>query len=167
MTPVGSRKLEVNPTEANIVRHIFTRYLALGSVHALQRELAGQGICSKLRATARAARIGGQSFSRGALFHLLRNRIYLGQIVHRDMIHDGEHDGIVEVEAFDKVQRLLDANARRHRTAADTRVVKAPLTGRLFDASGEAMSPTFSRGKSGRGYRYYVSKVAAAGRTPG
>jgi site-specific DNA recombinase len=52
---------------------------------------------------------------------------------------------------------MLNANARRHRTAADHRIAKAPLTGKLFDASGEPMTPTFSRGQSGRAYRYYVS----------
>jgi hypothetical protein len=55
------------------------------------------------------------------------------------------------------VQEKLDANARRHRAAAHHRVVKAPLTGKLFDMAGEPMSPTFSRGRSGRSYRYYVS----------
>ena len=72
-------------------------------------------------------------------------------------MHEGEHQAIVPQELFDRVQERLDANARRHRAAADHRVVKAPLTGKLFDAAGEPMTPTFSRGKSGRAYRYYVS----------
>ena len=101
--------------------------------------------------------MGGQPFSRGALFHLLRNRLYLGQIVHRGVVHDGEHDAIVSEDMFARVQSRLDANARRHRATAHHRVVKAPLTGKLFDAAGDPMSPTFSRGKSGRSYSYYVS----------
>jgi DNA invertase Pin-like site-specific DNA recombinase len=153
----GSRKLEVNAAEAAQVRAIFERYCALGSVHRLQQELSQAGILSKQRVTASGKRCGGQPFSRGALFHLLRNRLYLGQIVHREAIHEGEHHAIVSTELFDQVQQLLDAHARRHRAAAGTRLIKAPLTGRLFDAGGEAMSPTHSRGKSGRSYRYYVS----------
>src|SRR5690606_13408922 len=91
----GTRTLKVNESEAATVRHIYERYLALGSVHALQRELAEQGLRSK-RHTARTGKeLGGQPFSRGALFHLLRNRIYLGQIVHRDAVHEGEHEAIV------------------------------------------------------------------------
>lgn len=101
--------------------------------------------------------MGGTTFSRGALFHLLRNRIYLGQIVHRGAVHDGEHDAIVDAELFEAVQRSLDANARRHGANGEQRMSRAPLTRKLFDAVGEPMSPTFSRGRSGRSYRYYVS----------
>jgi site-specific DNA recombinase len=153
----GSRKLEVNASEAGIVRHAFARYLELGSVHALQRELAEQDVLSKRRVSAAGKVTGGGPFSRGALFHLLRNRIYLGQIVHRDQVYPGEHEAIVDAELFDRVQHVLDANARRHRSASGHRIIKAPLTGKLFDAAGQPMSPTFSRGQSGRAYRYYVS----------
>ena len=153
----GTRTLQINESEATTVRHVYERYLALGSVHALQRELTDQGLRSKRHTTLKGKELGGQPFSRGALFHLLRNRIYLGQIVHRELVHEGEHQAILPQELFDRVQAKLDANARRHRAAAEHRVVKAPLTGKLFDAAGEPMSPTFSRGKSGRAYRYYVS----------
>ena len=159
----GTRTLQVNENEAQTVKHIFKRYLALGSVHALQRELTEQGLCSKRHTTRTGKELGGQPFSRGALFHLLRNRIYLGQIVHRDVVHEGEHHAIVPLELFDRAQQKLDANARRHRASADHRVVKAPLTGKLFDAAGEPMSPAFSRGKGGRAYRYYVSTSVQQG----
>ncbi|MEO6093677.1 MAG: recombinase family protein [Novosphingobium sp.] len=153
----GSRKLQVNEAEAVTVRMIFALYLDLGSVHQLQRELAERGIVSKQRITASGRDTGGVPFSRGAVFHLLRNRIYLGQILHKGQVHDGTHFAIVEPALFDAVQQHLDGNARRHRSAADVRVVRAPLVGKLFDASGEAMSPAFSRGRGGRVYRYYVS----------
>jgi site-specific DNA recombinase len=153
----GTRKLVVNHAEAETVRAIFARYLELGSVHGLQRELANAGIVSKQRTAPDRSVRGGQPFSRGALFHLLRNRLYLGQIVHRSVVHEGEHDGIVDPTLFDRVQHMLDGNVRRHRKTGEARVIKAPLTGKLIDAAGEVMSPTFSRGKSGRSYRYYVS----------
>lgn len=99
----------------------------------------------------------GQPFSRGALFHLLRNQIYLGKIVHKDQVFEGAHDSIVDPDLFDRVQARLDAQVRRHSSNAKQRSKKAPLTGKLFDAAGEPMSPAASRGKSGRAYRYYVS----------
>ena len=153
----GSRTLKVNEKEAKRVRHIFARYLELGSVHALQRDLQERRIHSKLHITAKGRTMGGLSFSRGALFHLIRNRVYLGQIVHKGVAHDGEHDAIVDAELFDQVQAKLDAQVRRCRNKAKRRTIKAPLTGKLFDAAGEPMSPTTSQGKSGRKYRYYVS----------
>lgn len=153
----GSRTLKVNKTEAERARHIFTRYLELGSVHALQRDLEANRIHSKLHITAKGRRMGGLPFSRGALFHLLRNRVYLGQITHKGVAHEGEHRAIIDADLFDQVQAKLDAQMRRHRTKARSRRIKAPLAGKLFDAAGEPMSPTTSRGKSGRKYRYYVS----------
>jgi DNA invertase Pin-like site-specific DNA recombinase len=153
----GTRKLRVNEGEAASVRSIFGRYLELGSVHALQRELEANGVKSKARITAAGKALGGGVFSRGALFHLLRNRIYLGEIVHKDAAYQGEHAAIIDGALFDNVQKRLNGNARRYRQRAMVRMVRAPLVGKLFDVSGEPMSPTFSRGKSGRSYRYYVS----------
>ncbi|MBX7496983.1 recombinase family protein, partial [Qipengyuania sp. 6B39] len=146
----GSRTLKLNDDEAERVRHIFTRYLELGSVHALQRDLEARAIHSKLHVTAKGRPMGGLPFSRGALFHLLRNRVYLGQITHKGEIYEGEHAVIVDAEVFNQVQAKLDAQVRRHSNKASARRIKAPLMGKLFDAAGEPMSPTTSRGKSGR-----------------
>ena len=140
-----------------MVRHLFGRYLALGSVHALERDVEASGIVSKAHVTKKGKTIGGLPFSRGALFHLLRNRIYHGQIVHKNEVYDGQHDAIVDEAVFEKVQEQLSTNARRSQKRSDTRIAKAPLTGKLFDANGEPMSPTFSRGKMGKSYRYYLS----------
>jgi DNA invertase Pin-like site-specific DNA recombinase len=153
----GTRILQVNEAEAETVRHIFRRYLELGSVHALQRELTDQSIVSKRRVTASGKTIGGLPFSRGALFHLLRNAVYLGRIPHKKVLHEGGHAAILDEGLFNDVQQQLDRQARRHRTRGEQTAARAPLTGKLFDAAGEAMTPAFSRGRNGRLYRYYVS----------
>ncbi len=159
----GSRALVVNETEATLVRAIFSQYLVLGSVHALERQLGEQGVVSKL-ATTRTGKVrGGAKFSRGALFHLLRNRTYLGVIVHGDLTHPGLHDPIVPADLFDAVQASLDANARRHKSNRNS-TSRAPLTGRLFDGDGRPISPTFSQGKTGKTYRYYVAADLQQGR---
>lgn len=162
----GTRTLVVNETEAQTVRNLFARYLELGSVHALKRELREQGILSKRWVSSKSKVMGGKPFSRGALFHLLRNPVYLGLIRHRDQTHPGEHKAILDQDLFDKVQARLDANARRYRAAPKRRVAKSPLTGKLFDANGEPMTPSFSRGSSGKHYRYYVSASLQQGGKP-
>ena len=154
-----ARALAVNQEEAEIVRTIFGAYIDLGSVHTLhtlQRWLGDRGIRSKRRVT-RAGRLsGGRPFSRGALFHLLRNRIYLGMIVHKGRAHPGRHHAIVDTGLFEAVQARLDANTRRRASNREQKS-NAPLAGRLFDADGRPMSPTFSYGRGGKLYRYYVS----------
>ena len=162
----GTRILRVNEAEATTVRTIFARYLELGSVHALQRELTVRRIVSKQRVTSAGRTIGGLPFSRGALFHLLRNPIYRGCITHKGEVHEGGHEAIVDQDLYDAVQQHLDHNARRHKSAAARRATRSPLTGKLFDAADEPMSPAFSRGSNGRLYRYYVSASLQQGGKP-
>jgi len=161
--PEGTRVLAVNTAEADVVRLIFSRYLELGSVHALAQNLRQQGIVSKRRTSAKGRVQGGLPFGRGALFHLLRNRLYLGEIVHRDTSYPGQHAAIVPGDLFDAVQVHLDANARRRRSARET-VAHSALVGRIFDTDGQPMSPTFAYGSNRRLYRYYVSAPLQQGK---
>ena len=162
LTNIASwRALVVNNEEAETVRHLFRRYLALGSVYKLIVELDEQGIRSKQRVTAKGQALGGTPFSRGAMFHLLHNRVYVGDIVHKGERFDCQHERIVDECLFDEVQALL-ASHRRTRTTRQRTV--SPLLGKLFDTAGHRMSPTYSRGARGGVYRYYVSSSAAGER---
>ena len=157
----GSRALVVNATEAETVRHLFRSYLELGSVYKLIAELDEQGFRSKQRVTAKGRNLGGTRFSRGAMFHLLQNRVYVGDIVHKGERFDGQHDGIVGPSLFDDVQAML-ASHRRART--HRKHVANPLLGKLFDTLGRRMTPSTSRGARGSVYRYYVSSSASGQR---
>ncbi len=152
----GSHSLRVNDAEADTVHMIFERYLQLKSVHALVRELDAKDIRSKTRVTLKGRTIGGQPFSRGALYHLLRSRVYLGEVPHKDQSHPGLHEAIIDTALFEAVQAQLDENGRR-RKATGKSVAKSPLAGRIFDTDGQPMSPTFAYGRGGKLYRYYVS----------
>ncbi len=153
----SSRVLRINEAEAETVRYIFESYLRLGSVWALKADLADKGIVSKIHITRKGKMIGGRPFSRGALFHSLRNPIYIGKIKHKDRVHEGAHPAIIDQELFDKVQAKLHAGSRKHRVRKQRRRIDSPLTGKLFDAAREVMSPAWSTGRSGKSYRYYVS----------
>lgn len=152
----GSRALQVNEGEAQTVRWIFKRYLELGSVHALERELVAAGVRSKRHVTAKGKVVGDAPMSRGALFYLLRNRTYLGEIRHRKDSYPGQHNAILDRALFDAVQDQLAQNTRRGPAPSQTGS-RYRLTGRLFDAAGEPMSPASARGSKGKRYRYYVS----------
>ncbi len=158
------RTLVVNPSEAETVRAIFRRYLELGSVNRLRAELQAQGVRSKIRITREGAKLGGVAIGRGALFHILQNRLYLGQIVHRTAVHPA----CIRpswTRLFEAVQAALQQNrvGRRERGA---RVSEALLTGRLFASDGEAMSPSFAYCRRGRPYRYYIAASLQRGAAP-
>lgn len=162
-TDLTTRALVVNEAEADTVRHIFRTYLELGSGHALVARLSAEGVRSKVRETRAGKLIGGNHLCRGALFHLLQNRTYLGEIPHGEKTYPGAHPAIVDAALFDAVQATI-ASHRRQYVARPTRAAAMPLRGRIFDADGLPMSPAFTHGREGKVYRYYVSAPLQQGR---
>jgi site-specific DNA recombinase len=159
---VRDRRLVVNQEESELVRHIYKRYLELGSVRLLKRDLDGRGVVSKIRVSKNGARSGGRSFSRGALYELLANPIYIGEIRHKKVRHPGQHKSIVDRQTWEEVQkRLRDQTARdgvpKIRAAANV------LAGKLFDEQGEPLYSTGAKGRHGGRYRYYVSRELVRG----
>ncbi len=159
---VSERKLVVNATEARLVRHIFRRYVELGTVAKLMAALQAEGHRTKRYTSTGGRSFGGRAFSRGHLYRILSNRIYLGEIVHKEASYPGEHRAIVDPALWDRVQGLLAANHAAART--DERVASpALLKGLIFDGAGNRMSPSHAvKGK--RRYRYYVSQAVLQGR---
>ena len=158
---VADRKLVVDEAEAETVRLAFQRYLALGSLPALQQELRDSGITSRPRVLASGRIIGGVAFTNGPLNHLQKNRTYIGDINHRGASHRGEHPAIVDAALFEAVQARLAQNLNRR----DLRKGKseALLTGCIVDDRGNVMSPSHAT-KKGVRYRYYVSTALVQGR---
>ena len=158
---VKDRKLIINIEEADRVRLVFLRYLALGCVCALQEDLERRGVHSKRRILTSGRVLGGCSFGRGALYHLLQNRIYRGEVVHQDVAYPGEHERIVDEELWSAVQIKLEENRGiRRRSRIET---GALLGGLVFDDRGNLMSPTYSIRRGNR-YRYYISRALMRGR---
>ena len=158
---VHERKLVVNETEAETVRFIFRRYAELGSVKLLQSELERLGIVSKRREGASGQLSGGQTFSRGALYLMLQNRIYRGEIVHKGTAYPGQHDGIIDPEVWQSVQVKLATN-RHERSMAVGAEAPSLLAGLMVDGQGQRMTPTHAV-KKGKRYRYYVSTALITG----
>jgi site-specific DNA recombinase len=153
---VHERRLVVNQSEAETVREIFRRYGELGCVRLLTEDLNRRGIRSKVRVAKNGRKSGGNTFSRGALYELLSNPIYIGEIRHKGVRHPGLHQPIVDRELWEKTQLLLRSRAVR-RTPRTTKSVASPLTCKLFDESGQSLTPSHAV-KGERRYRYYVSR---------
>src|ERR1700694_4939146 len=147
-------KIAVVEDEAEWVRLIHRRYLELGGVNALVRDLKDKDIRTKVRLRATGATHGGISFERGSLFYLLRNRFYIGEVKYKGEILPGEQPAIMERELFDAVQQKL-TDQWSHPSHAKTKSDHL-LTGLLYDDAGHRMIPTHAT-KAGIRYRYYVS----------
>ncbi|MCO6050479.1 recombinase family protein [Mesorhizobium sp. RP14(2022)] len=148
---VEDRKLIVEPSAADRVRNIFERYCELRSVSLLAdklREDSGEGT---------------RPLSRGQLYHLLANPIYVGKLRHKGAVHEGEHQGIIEEAVFARAQLLLAERAparRARKNAPDLHL----LTGIVFDEAGERLSPAHAA-NHGKRYRYYISAKLKGRRT--
>ena len=161
---VNDKTLIVNPVEAEAIRTIFAECLAAGSVRKLSDRLGALGIVSKRRTDRYGCTTGGTSFSRGALYNILRNPIYIGQTRHKDELHDGLHKAIIDNATWQRVQKLL-ANHGGKKIAMSRRSTRFLPDGLLFDSVGRPMRTTYaikSRRWGGteqsRRYWYYTSK---------
>ena len=161
LVPMGydcvNRQLVINPAEAQTVLEIFRGYLRLKSVNRLKQLLDRREVRSKIR-TSRAGRTGGgATYSRGALYHLLNNRIYLGEITHRAESYPGQHQPIVPRRLWNEVAALLKKQNQSHRSEK-SQSSPSLLSGKLFDSHGSRFTPTHAA-KNGKRYRYYTSQA--------
>jgi len=161
-------KIAIVEEEAELVRSIFRRYLELGSVNELLRNLRDRNIRTKARRLSTGATRGGIPFGRGALYYLLSNHFYVGEVKYKNEMLPGEQPPIMDRALFEAVRQKSLAQWS-HRTAARNKSDHL-LTGLLFDDAGYPMIPTHAT-KAGVRYRYYVStpvlhgeaKTASAG----
>jgi hypothetical protein len=159
---VEDRALHVVEDHAEILRSLFRRYLEAGSVVRLKQQLDAEGFRIPIRVDGGGRSTGGGLFSRGHVYKLLSNPIYVGRIAHKGQIYEGHHPPIVALDLWDEVQQSLHDHLRAARTKRTRQSSDALLGGKLFDDSGNRMSPTWAR-KGSKRWRYYVSQAALQG----
>jgi site-specific DNA recombinase len=114
---VENRALHVVQSEAEFVGNLFHRYLELGSVVRLKAALESENVHSPPRMSSSGKTTGGASISRGHLYWILSNPIYVGRLRHKGRIHDGLHPAIVDIETWDQVQQQLKSQTQTRRTS--------------------------------------------------
>ena len=156
---VKERKLLINEAEAATIRNIFKRYAELGAGQPLLDELRELGIRTKRRVHKDGSVRGDIPFTRGSLFHLLKNRIYRGDIVHKGSASLGEHEAIIDEDLWARVQLLIAENTvdRKLRRGAKEASL---LAGMIHDGLGRKMTPSHTA-RSGKRYRYYITHPSA------
>ena len=139
------KKLVIHKEDAKRVQMIFDKYLELKSVPKLIQYLKENEIKTKT----------DKYFSKGQLYHLLVNKVYIGKITHKDKVYEGEHDAIISEEIFEEVQKLLYEN-KVDKTCGTKCSSNSLLAGLIFDDKNNLMTPSHSNSHKRR-YRYYVS----------
>lgn len=150
------RTLAIVEEHAEIVQHIFVRYLDLGNVRLVTGELDGESIIAPERTATTGRMTGGRPFTRGQIYKLLSNPIYIGEIHHRGQVHAGKHVPIIDRATWGSAQQMLAANLQGARSGSRAQSPSL-LAGRIFDQHGEPLVAAHANKKQVR-YRYYVSR---------
>ena len=142
-----NKKLVVEENESQKVKLIYEKYLELKSVPKLMEWLKKENIRTR----------ADKEFYKGELYHMLSNKIYIGKIIHKENVYEGEHNGIIDEITFEMVQKLLYEN-KVDKICGTKCSSNSLLTGLIFDDNGNKMTPSHSNSHNRR-YRYYVSQA--------
>ena len=153
---VKNRRLVPNQEEAKLIKRIFTRFVELGSITLLVRELRLENVTSKSWTTQDGRHRPGRPIDKGTIYKFLQNRTYLGELRHKDKWYNGEHEPLIEKTEWEAAHAILSTNGRVRGNRTRARV-PFPLKGILFGGDGRALSPWSTNKKnSGKCYRYYI-----------
>jgi site-specific DNA recombinase len=152
---VDNRRLVANEKEARIIRHIFKRFVELGSSTMLVKELRLDGVTSKAWTTQDGRTREGKPIDKSLIYKLLSNRTYLGELRHKEQWYKAEHPPIIDQQLWDDVHAILSTNSSKRGNATRAKIPFL-LKGIVFGNDGRALSPWHTTKKSGRRYRYYI-----------
>ena len=152
---VANRRLLANEQEAKLIRHIFRRFVELGSATMLVRELKLDGATSKSWVTQDGKIREGKPIDKGLIYKVLNNRTYLGELRHKEQWYQAEHPALVDRDIWESAQTILSSNGRVRGNATRAKVPYL-LKGIVYGNDGRALSPWHTTKKNGRRYRYYL-----------
>jgi len=158
---VVNKKLIVNPTEAELVREIFRRFVSDGSTTRLAQALNAERKTTKAWTTKEGKVREGTPWHKGHIYKLLNNKLYLGQIEHKGNVYPGEHEAIVTQDAWDAAHAILSQNCRTR--ANQTRATSPALLRGLIRCGhcDAAMGISYTKKNATKQYRYYLCNRAA------
>ena len=158
--PIGydpdGRTLKINAAETRTIRTLYDLYEEHGTIRAVAEEAMQLNLWTRRRETTTGKVSGGNPFRRGHIHHILTNPLYAGRIRHKKMIHEGQHPALIDPERWDKIQEKMQDGAARSRAkiAAGT---TSRLCGKLFDETGDRLTPSHTKTRAGIRLRYYIS----------
>lgn len=154
---VVDKKLKVNIVEAETIRFIYEEYYRTLSPLKVVKALDAQGLRTKSRVYENGKTVGGKKICTKLVYDTLNNPIYIGKVRHKKEIYDGEHKAIISQELWDKVHSVMAKDSAERARVPSRTDMPAILKGILFDAQGNALTPTFTRKRGNKLYRYYVN----------
>ncbi|MGH8083305.1 MAG: recombinase family protein [Lysobacter sp.] len=153
---IKERRLAINHAEAAQVRFIFQRLIETGSLLAVVKDAHGMGYLSKAWTT-RGGRVRiSQPHDKSTIHKILHNRTYLGELKHGDRYFTQCHPAIIDIDVWNTAQELLAKNSITRGNGNRARVPFL-LKGLVIGPDRRALTPSHTKKRNGRMYRYYLS----------
>ena len=150
------RTLRINDAEAATVRTLYDLYARSGIIRIVKEEADQLDLRSKSRTRGDGTTSGGHPLGRGHIYQILSNPIYAGRIRHKGKIFEGQHPAIIEPGQWDLIQQQLRDGAAKARGKASAKRTSL-LCGKLFDETGDRLTPSHATSGKGTRLRYYIS----------
>lgn len=157
----SDRKLHIHKSEAEVICKIFQLYIKIKNVRLVKAETDRLKFVTRRRTHKSGKSSGGTPFSRGHIYRILSNPLYVGKIQHKNKVYEGEHEAIISKEVWNKVQAIKSENASQRNTIGNSKS-NAVLAGLLYDSGGNILVPHHTK-RNGRRYSYYVSQKLKTG----
>ena len=148
--------MKIDENEALTIRKLYDLYLEHGIIRVVKERAEELHLRTRRREHPGGWITGGRQFDRGHIHHILTNPIYAGRIRHKENVYDGQHSAIIAPDIWEQVQRTLEGGAAKSR-GTKQRAARSPLAGKLYDETGDRLTPSHSR-KNGKRLRYYISR---------
>ena len=165
------RSLKIAEPDADVIRTIYDLYLTHRNVRLVKEAVDAQGLKTPVRTLISGSVKGGAPFSYGHIHYILTNPVYAGRIRHHANVYPGQHHPLIEPEVWDRIQEQLGTDAAKDRTftrrnRGGAKASISLLTGKVFDQTGDRLTPSHSKTAKGRRLRYYVSHRLVRGTAP-
>jgi len=152
---VNGRSLTIDPYESEIIVKLYDLYAKHRTIWKVRDRTNRLGLKSRIRIKPDGSYTGGKPFDRGHIHHILTNPIYAGRIRHKDKVYEGQHDAIIAPEQWEAIQKMLTEVSVKTR-GSKSAAYPSLLAGKLFDETGDRLTPSHSR-KNVKRLRYYIS----------
>jgi DNA invertase Pin-like site-specific DNA recombinase len=156
------RTLKISAADVPTIRTIYDLYSKHRNIRIVKTEADKRGMKTALRTLSSGRLKGGTAFSFGHIYHILSNPIYAGRIRHKTKVWPGQHPALIDPADWEAVQEQLKAGAVRSRTGKGRnddgqKKQVSLLAGKVFDETGDRLTPSHTKTGKGRRLRYYVS----------
>lgn len=165
------RSLKIAVPDAAVIRTIYDLYLKHQNTRTVKEAVDALDLKTPVRTLISGRVKGGAAFSYGHIHYILTNPVYAGRIRHHANVYPGQHPPLISPEVWDSIQEQLQSDAVKDRTfttrnRSGAKASASLLAGKIYDQTGDRLTPSHTKTAKGRKLRYYVSHRLVRGTAP-